>query len=161
LGVQFFAFGFATCRPVWKMVALSMSGPFFIIAGATLFRGERPSPQRIGATVVGFLGPRMVAQPGTEQVTWASALPPPDAACWGAVAVITKYLRREETPESLTLYMLVLITPNHFLIGLVLGIAVALLPEGTLPASLATGFDFALPGGDALWLIVLLGAVTA
>ena len=47
------------------------------------------------------------------------------------------------------------------LIGLILGIAVAVLPAGVLPASLATGFDFVLPGGDALWLILLLGAVTA
>lgn len=161
LGVQFFAFGFATGVPVWQMVALSMTGPFFIIAGATLFLGERPSIQRIGATIVGFLGALMVAQIGTEQFTWGSLLPVLAAACWGSVSVITKYLSREESPESLTLYMLVLITPNHFLIGLVLGIAVAVLPEGALPASLATGFDFALPGGDALWLIVLLGAVTA
>src|SRR5690606_41125199 len=121
------------------------------IAGSTLFLGERPSIQRIGATLVGFIGAMMVAQLGTEQFTWGSALPILAAACWGSVSVITKYLSREETPESLTLYMLVLITPNHFLIGLVLGIAVALLPEGTLPVSLATGFDFALPGGDALW----------
>lgn len=161
LGVQFFAFGFASGVPVWQMVALSMTGPFFILAGATLFLGERPGAQRVGATVVGFIGALMVAQLGTEQFTLASLLPVLAAACWGTVSVITKYLSRDETPESLTLYMLVLITPNHFLIGLVLGIAVAVLPAGVLPASLATGFDFVLPGGDALWLILLLGAVTA
>jgi drug/metabolite transporter (DMT)-like permease len=83
------------------------------------------------------------------------------AACWGSVSVITKYLSRDEAPESLTLYMLVLITPNHLLIGLVLGIAVAVLPAGMLPASLATGFDFVPPTGDALWLVLLLGLVTA
>jgi len=161
LGVQFFAFGFASGVPVWQMVALSMTGPFFILAGATLFLGERPSAQRIGATIVGFIGALMVAQLGTEQFTLASLLPVLAAACWGTVSVITKYLSRDEAPESLTLYMLVLITPNHFLIGLVLGIAVAVLPAGVLPASLATGFDFVLPGGDALWLILLLGAITA
>lgn len=161
LGVQFFAFGFASGVPVWQMVALSMTGPFFILAGATLFLGERPGAQRVGATVIGFIGALMVAQLGTEQFTLASLLPVLAAACWGTVSVITKYLSRDETPESLTLYMLVLITPNHFLIGLVLGIAVAVLPAGVLPASLATGFDFVLPGGDALWLILLLGAVTA
>lgn len=161
LGVQFFAFGFASGVPVWQMVALSMTGPFFILAGATLFLGERPSAQRIGATIAGFIGALMVAQLGTEQFTLASLLPVLAAACWGTVSVITKYLSRDEAPESLTLYMLVLITPNHFLIGLVLGIAVAVLPAGVLPASLATGFDFVLPGGDALWLILLLGAITA
>ena len=161
LGVQFFAFGFASGVPVWQMVALSMTGPFFIITGATLFLGEKLTMRRLGATSVGFLGALMVTQIGSEQFTLASLLPILAAACWGTVSVITKYLSRDETPESLTLYMLVLITPNHFLIGLLLGIAVAVLPAGTLPTSLATGFDFVLPGGDALWLIALLGAVTA
>ncbi|KKB13057.1 membrane protein [Devosia geojensis] len=161
LGVQFFAFGFASGVPVWQMVTLSMTGPFFILAGATLFLGEKLTAQRLGATVVGFVGALLVSQIGSEQFTWASILPVLAAACWGTVSVITKYLTRDEAPESLTLYMLVLITPNHLLIGLILGIAVAVLPAGTLPPSLATGFDFELPGGDALWLIVLLGVVTA
>lgn len=161
LGVQFFAFGFASGVPVWQMVALSMTGPFFIIAGATIFLGERLTVQRLGATIAGFAGALLVSQIGSEQFTWASLLPVLAAACWGTVSVITKYLTRDEAPESLTLYMLVLITPNHFLIGLILGIAVAILPAGALPASLATGFDFMLPGGDALLLILLLGLVTA
>ena len=161
LGVQFFAFGFATGVPVWQMVALSMTGPFFIIAGATLFLGERLTPQRVGATAVGFIGALLVAELGFEQFSWASLMPILAAACWGSVSVITKYLSRDEAPESMTLYMLVLITPNHFLIGLLLGGLVAFLPAGTLPASLATGFDFVLPGGDALWLILLLGFITA
>lgn len=161
LGVQVFAFGFASGVPVWQMVALSMTGPFFIIAGSTIFLGERLTVQRLGASVVGFVGALMVSQVGTSGFAWTSLLPVLAAALWGTVSVMTKYLSREETPESLTLYMLVLITPNHFLIGLLLGIGVALLPAGVIPAGLANGFDFALPGGDALWLILLLGMVTA
>ncbi|AEQ50334.1 DMT family transporter [Pelagibacterium halotolerans] len=161
LGVQFFAFGFALGVPVWQMVALSMTGPFFILIGATLFLGERLTVQRLGATITGFVGAVMVSQIGTEQFTLASLLPVLAALCWGSVSVITRYLSRDEEPESLTLYMLVLITPNHFLIGLLVGIAVAVLPTGALPAGLATGFDFQLPLGDPLMLIVLLGLVTA
>ena len=161
LGVQFFAFGFALGVPVWQMVALSMTGPFFILIGATLFLGEKLTPQRLGATITGFVGAVMVSQVGTEQFTLASLLPIIAAMCWGTVSVITKYLSRDEAPESMTLYMLVLITPNHFLIGLIIGLAVAVLPAGALPAELATGFDFELPVGDALGLIVLLGLVTA
>lgn len=161
LGVQFFAFGFAVGVPVWQMVALSMTGPFFILIGATLFLGEKLTAQRLGATITGFVGAIFVSQVGTEQFTFASLLPVLAALCWGSVSVITKYLTRDEEPESLTLYMLVLITPNHFLLGLILGVAVAVLPAGALPAGLATGFDFALPMGAALGLIALLGLVTA
>jgi len=160
LGVQFFAFGFASGVPVWQMVALSMTGPFFIIAGAVLVLGEKVTPQRLLATLVGFIGAVLVAGVGTESFSWASILPIIAAALWGTVSVMTKWLAREETPESLTLYMLVLITPNHFLIGLILGVIVTAFP-GVLPGSLANGFDFMPPGGDALWFIVLLGLVTA
>lgn len=161
LGVQVFAFGFATGVPLWQMVALSMTGPFFVIAGATLFLGERLTLVRILAAIVGFIGALMVAQVGSEAFTWHSLLPVVAAALWGTVSVLTKYLTREESPESLTLYMLVLISPNHLLIGVLLGLAITVLPAGTLPASLAQGFDFVPPGGTALGLLVLLGFVTA
>ncbi len=161
LGVQVFAFGFASGVPVWQMVALSMTGPFFVIAGSVLFLGERLTPQRIGAAIAGFIGALMVAGIGTESFTWYAVLPVIAAALWASSNVLTKYLASAgEEAESLTLYMLVLITPNHLLIGLVLGATVWLVP-GLLPASLADGFDFMLPGDGALWLIVLLGAITA
>jgi drug/metabolite transporter (DMT)-like permease len=160
LGVQVFAFGFASGVPVWQMVALSMTGPFFIIAGATLFLGERLTPQRLLAAIAGFAGAVLVSEVGTGGFTWASLLPVLAAALWGTASVLTKYLSRDEAPESLTLYMLVLITPNHLLIGLLLGLLVLLFP-GLLPQSLAQGFDFVPPGGAALWLILLLGLVTA
>ena len=161
LGVQFFAVGFASGVPVWQMVALSMTGPFFVVTGATLFLGEKLTMRRLGTTAAGFVGAVMVAQMGTEQFTWASAFPVLAAACWGGVSVVTKFLSRDETPESLTLHMLLLITPNHVLIGLLLGIAVSTLPAAVLPPGLGTGFDFMLPQGQALGLLVLLGMVTA
>lgn len=160
-GVQVFAFGFASGVPVWQMVALSMTGPFFIIAGSTIFLGERLTIQRLLASVVGFIGAVMVSQIGTGGFSWTALLPITAAALWGTATVLTKYLARKEAAESLTLYMLVLITPNHFLIGLLLGILVAVLPPGIIPAGLANGFDFGLPGGNALWLILALGVVTA
>lgn len=156
LGVQVFALGFASGVPVWQMVALSMTGPFFVVSGAALFLGERLTLRRIGATAVGFLGAVMVAQMGTEQFTWASALPILAAACWGSVSVITKSLSRDEAPESLTLYMLVLITPNHLLIGLGAGLLL-----GGPSAGLAEGSDVLLEQGQALGFVLLLGLVTA
>jgi drug/metabolite transporter (DMT)-like permease len=161
LGVQVFVFGFALGVPVWQMVALSMTGPFFIIAGAAIFLGERVTLQRFLASLVGFAGALMVSQAGSAEFTWASLLPVGAAALWASTSIITKYLSRDEKPESLTLYMLVLITPNHLLLGLLAGLAVAILPAGTLPASLATGFDIVPPTGASLWLILLLGLITA
>lgn len=163
LGVQAWAFGFALGVPLWQMIALSMTGPFFVMAGATIVLGEKLTPHRFAAICVGFIGAIVVyfANFDITAFGWPALMPLVAAALWGTVTVITKYLTRDEAPESLTLYMLVLITPNHFLIGLLLGLAIAVLPEGIIPASLATGFDFTLPQGNALLLILALGLVTA
>ena len=75
--------------------------------------------------------------------------------------MISKYLARDETPESLTLYLLLLIVVNHAIIGIVLGILVTILPAGALPASLSTGLDLGLPTGEGVWWMLFLGLVTA
>jgi S-adenosylmethionine uptake transporter len=82
------------------------------------------------------------------------------AALWATTDVLTKYLSREESPETLTLSLLVLITPNHLLI-LLLATAWAALAPALVPAGLATGFPFALPSGAGLWILLLLGVLTA
>ena len=160
LGAQVFVFGFASGVPVWQMIGLLMTGPFFVIAGSVLFLGERLTPSRIGASVVAFAGALLIIGVGTESFTWASVLPVLAAAMWSATTVITKYLSREEEPEALTLSLLLLISVNHALIGIGLGLVALLLP-GVLPQALSSGFDFAFPAGDAVWWIVFLGAVTA
>ncbi len=160
LGAQVFVFGFASGVPVWQMVGLLLTGPFFVIAGSVLFLGETLTPTRIGASVVAFIGAFLIVGVGSDSFTWASLLPVLAAALWSTTTVISKYLAREETPESLTLYLLLLIVVNHAVIGLVLGLLATLMP-GSLPAGLSAGLDFGLPQGETLTWIILLGFVTA
>ena len=161
LGAQVFVFGFASGVPVWQMVGLLMTGPFFVIAGSVLFLGERLTLARLGASAVAFVGAFLIIGVGTESFTWATILPVLAAAFWSTTTIITKYLSREEEPESLTLSLLLLISVNHALIGIVLGILVAVLPAGALPASLSAGFDFGFPAGDAVWWMLALALATA
>jgi S-adenosylmethionine uptake transporter len=56
----------------------------------------------------------------------------------------------------MTISLLVLMTPNHLLILLAVNALAWLLPSGV-----ATGFPFALPTGNGLLLLLLLGALTA
>lgn len=160
LGAQVFVFGFASGVPVWQMVGLLLTGPFFVIAGSVLFLGERLTPTRIGMSVLAFIGAFLIVGFGTDAFTWGSLLPILAAALWSATTVISKYLSREETPESLTLSLLILIVVNHAVIGLVLGLVAITLP-GVLPAGLSTGVDFSLPTGNALWWMLFLGLITA
>lgn len=160
LGVHVFVYGFASGVPIWQMVTLLATGPLFIILGSTLFLGERATPARIGAALVGFVGAILVSGVGTEGLSWHTLVPIVAAALWATTDVLTKYLAREETPETLTISLLVLVTPNHLLILLAVN-ALGWLAPTMLPQGLATGFPFALPSGTGLWLLLLLGVLTA
>lgn len=159
LGVHVFVYGFASGVPIWQMVTLLATGPLFIIVGSTLFLGERVSAARIGAALVGFVGAIIVSGVGTESMGWQTLVPIIAAALWATTDVLTKYLSREESPETLTVSLLVLMTPNHLLILLAVN-ALAWLAPTVIPAG-ASGFAFALPEGMGLVLLVLLGALTA
>ena len=160
LGVHVFVYGFAAGVPVWQMVTLLSTGPLFIIIGSTLFLRERATTARIIAALVAFAGAIIVSGVGTDGFTPMTMVPIGAAALWATKDVLTKYLSREETPETLTVSLLVLITPNHLLI-LLIATAWALLLPSFVPAGLATGFPFALPQGTGLWILLLLGVLTA
>jgi drug/metabolite transporter (DMT)-like permease len=160
LGVHVFVYGFASGVPIWQMVTLLATGPLFIILGSTLFLGERASPARIGAALVGFVGAIIVSGVGTESLGWTTLVPIVAAALWATTDVLTKYLAlKGESPETLTISLLVLVTPNHLLILLAVW-ALGFAAPGLLPSGIADNV-FALPSGTALWLLALLGALTA
>lgn len=160
LGVHVFVYGFASGVPIWQMVTLLATGPLFIILGSVLFLGERASPVRLVAALLGFTGAVIVSGVGVEGLGWATLVPVLAAALWATTDVLTKYLTlKGESPETLTVSLLVLITPNHLAILLIVTALSAFAP-GVLPAGVATGFPFALPAGNGLWLLVLLGVLT-
>jgi S-adenosylmethionine uptake transporter len=160
LGVHVFVYGFAAGVPIWQMVTLLSTGPLFIIIGSTLFLRERATLTRIIASLVAFAGAIIVSGVGTDAFSPMTLVPIGAAALWATTDVLTKYLSREEPPETLTISLLVLITPNHLLILLVATAWSWLLPS-LVPAGLATGFPFALPAGAGLWILLALGVLTA
>jgi drug/metabolite transporter (DMT)-like permease len=160
LGVHVFVYGFASGVPIWQMVTLLATGPLFIILGSTLFLGERASTARLAAALVGFAGAIIISGVGTEGLGWSTLVPIAAAALWATTDVLTKYLAMKgESPETLTVSLLVLMTPNHLLI-LIAVTSFGWLAPSLLPAGVATGFPFALPSGDGLWLLALLGVLT-
>ena len=160
LGVHVFVYGFAAGVPIWQMVTLLSTGPLFIILGSALFLHERVSAARLVAALVAFAGAIIVSGVGSEAFSPMTLVPIGAAALWATTDVLTKYLSREESPETLTISLLVLITPNHLLILLVATAWSWLLPA-LVPAGLATGFPFALPTGTGLWMLLALGVLTA
>jgi drug/metabolite transporter (DMT)-like permease len=137
LGLQAFVMAISKGVPVWQVVALTMTAPFFVLIGARIFLRETVTINRWVASFVGFAGALIVTNPWSEQFTWAWLLPVAAAILWGGASLLTKYLSRTESPESLTVWLLMLLTP----INLVL--------------SLGAGFE--VPAGTVVWLLVLGG----
>lgn len=139
-GVQLWVLGLVSV-PIWQAIALIMTSPFFVTVGAALFLGETVSMQRWAATVVGFAGGMIILSPWSDSFTFAALYPIGAAALWASASLMTKSLTKKESADTVTAYLLVLLTPiNAVFAGI----------EG-----------FVVPSGDALWLVLGAGLLTA
>lgn len=139
IGIQMWVAGLARVE-IWQAIALVMTSPFFVIIGAKLFFRERVGWVRWLATLAGFSGGMVILEPWTEAFTLAALLPVGAAAFWAGTSLVTKKLTASEDADSITVYLLLLLTPVN---------AVLALGEGGI-----------LPSGPALWLLVGAGALT-
>ncbi|MBV2183268.1 MAG: DMT family transporter [Rhizobium sp.] len=139
LGVQAWVTGLATV-PIWQAIALVMTSPFFIIIGARVFLGESVGWPRWAATLVGFAGAMIILQPWADTFSLAALLPILSALLWGGSSLLMKNLTAFEPPETITVWLLVLLTPIN--------------------AGLALASGFAVPTGLALVLLLAAGLLT-
>lgn len=116
-GVQVWVMALAHV-PLWQAIALSMTSPFFVLAGAGLVLRENVTLTRVGATVFGFIGALIIIAPWSETFSPYSLLPVLSAALWAGTSLITKQLTRSESPESIALYLMLLLTPINFVLYL-------------------------------------------
>ena len=111
LGVQAFVMSLAAGTPIWQVIALVMTAPLFVLLGAKLFLGETVTPVRWIAASVGLAGALVVSEIWTTGFTTATLYPIAAAVLWGASSLLTKYLTRTESAPTVTLWLLVLLTP--------------------------------------------------
>ena len=140
IGVQFWVAGLASV-PIWQAIALIMTSPFFVTLGAGLLLGENVGPSRWMATIAGFIGGMIILAPWSDSFTPATLLPVAAAVFWAATSLMTKRLTEDESSKTVTLYMLLLLTPINA------GLA-------------ASSGGFAVTGSFAFALIVAAGLMT-
>jgi drug/metabolite transporter (DMT)-like permease len=138
-GLVAFASAMQMGVPVWQVVALTMTAPFFVLIGAKVFLGENVTLSRWIASGLGFLGALIVTNPWSEQFNVYWLLPVLAAVLWGAASLFTKYLSRTETPNTLTTWLLLLLTPINLIFAVEAGLQV--------------------PTGNILWLILAGGVL--
>lgn len=139
LGVQAFTQAFASGMAPWHVIALVMTSPFFVMFGAAVLLGERVGLNRWIAAVVGFAGAMILLQPWDSGFTTDALLPIAAAIAWGGASLVTKRLTQDEPQTSITMWLLVLLTPVNLMF------------------SLQAGFEW--PSGNILWLLLLGGAI--
>jgi len=111
LGVQAFVMSLASGTPIWQVIALVMTSPLFVLIGAKVFLGESVTPPRWIAAAVGLGGASIVADLWTTGVTGAMVYPVAAAVLWAASSLLTKVLTRTEPAPTVTLWLLVMLTP--------------------------------------------------
>ncbi|QDZ03406.1 DMT family transporter [Nitratireductor mangrovi] len=157
-GVQVWVYGLSVV-PIWQAIALAMTSPFFVVAGAGLLLRERVDATRIAATVAGFAGAMVIIAPWSEAFTRHALLPILAAACWAGTSLITKYLTRLEPTAGITVYLLLLLTPVNALVWVGSGFDLptsaawgALLAAGALTALAQYLLTWAYASADAAYL---------
>ena len=124
LGVQAFVFGLARGVQIWQVIALVMTSPFFILLGAKFFLGENVEPRRWFAAALGFAGAMVVLQPWSSGFNAWSLAPVAAAILWGAASLITKQLTGHEKPETITMWLLLLLSPINAILSGIAGFEV-------------------------------------
>lgn len=139
LGVQTFTHAFASGMAPWHVIALVMTSPFFVMFGAAVLLRERVGPNRWIAAVISFAGAMLLLRPWEAAFSASLLLPIAAAVAWGGATLITKRLTRDEPQTSITMWLLVLLTPVNLLF------------------SLQAGFEW--PTGNILWLLLVGGTI--
>jgi S-adenosylmethionine uptake transporter len=136
LGVQAFVMALAHGVQIWQVIALVMTSPFFVMLGAMLFLGERVGPQRWGAAALGFGGAMVLLRPWEAGFTPAALLPVAAALLWAVASLLTKKLTATEAPQTVTLWLLALLTPINLGLSVHVGFE---WPTGWILACVLTG----------------------
>ncbi len=136
LGVQAFVMALSHGTPIWQVIALVMTSPFFVLLGAAIVLGERVGPSRWGAAALGFAGAMVLLRPWETGFAPAALYPVGAAILWAAASLMTKSLTKTERPETVTLWLLVLLTPINGAISLHAGFE---WPEGWVLVWLLAG----------------------
>jgi drug/metabolite transporter (DMT)-like permease len=114
LGVQAFVMSVAAGTPIWQIISLIMTSPIFVLVGAALFLGEAVTAPRWIAAAIGLAGATIVSGLWTTGLTAAMIYPVAAAVLWAGSSLLTKVLTRTESAPTVTLWLLVLLTPINF-----------------------------------------------
>ncbi|TQQ54117.1 DMT family transporter [Vibrio cholerae] len=141
IGIQLWLWALAYPVPIWQGIALLMTSPLFATIGSGLWLREKVGMARWLATLTGFIGAMIILEPWADDFNLASLLPVGAAFFWASYSLMVKKLSSHDSPSTMVVYLLLLITPFNVLLA--------------LP-------DWQMPNGQTVWLLLIgAGVMTA
>nr|CAD6419389.1 EamA/RhaT family transporter [Rhizobium sp. Q54] len=126
--------------PLADVTAIAFSSPIFLVLGAALTLGERPTPALTGAVIIGFIGALFVIGPSGSGFSLAILLALAGAVLQSAIQLILKSMSKGDATGTLVVWNLLL----------------------TVPIALILAAPFwTMPGSKELGLLALQGVVGA
>ena len=101
-----------------KVAALNFTAPLFASAAAVLFLREPLGFYRAFALILGFIGALVILRPGLVVFNLGAGMILISAMIWGIVLIIIKRLTLTESSLTITLYMMLYLTPITFVAAL-------------------------------------------
>lgn len=105
-GAMFGFFYGLTQMPLIDALTLGYTAPLMVTALSALFLTEHVGWRRWTAVVIGFAGVLLMLRPGAGTWTLASAGILFAALCYAALAITSRFLARDESSLSLSLYVI-------------------------------------------------------
>jgi drug/metabolite transporter (DMT)-like permease len=90
--------------PLAKAAAISLAAPLIVAALAWPMLGERTTPGRVVALLVGFAGVLVVIRPGTALFHWASVFVLISATAYAVYQILTRRIAGSDPAETSALY---------------------------------------------------------
>ncbi len=100
-----------TVLPLAKAVALGFTVPLFVTVGAAVVLKEAVHVRRWAAVVVGFIGTLIILRPSLDGDLIPSLVVVFSALTMAASVLIIKDLSRTENPNTIVIFMVLLMTP--------------------------------------------------
>lgn len=96
--------------PLGGAVAINFAAPLFATLFAALYLKEKVGAVRGAALVVGFLGVLLVAAPGADSFRLGALFALANAVLYGSVTAAVRGMSATESPQTLTMYQMVMLS---------------------------------------------------
>jgi drug/metabolite transporter (DMT)-like permease len=105
---QFLWFLAITMIPIAEVVAIEFTGPVWVALLAVAFLGEKMTPARVAAVVLGIVGVAIIVRPGLDHVETGQVVALVAAIGFAGSIILVKSLTRTENVVSIVFWMLII-----------------------------------------------------